>query len=140
VRLKVTVSGLYLAFAGVITTLTVFMTFGTGSATVITRVWGYGAVVTVMVVVPTGIESYGIPSRRFTSFIRTPFLKALPAAAWLLCDTEYMSAASDETATPSSTIATMISTRTKPLRGPLATIVVLVGELAEFRSDIVMVI
>ena len=47
VRVKVTVSALYMGFAGEMTILTVFTTLATGSLTVTVRVWGYGAVLTV---------------------------------------------------------------------------------------------
>src|SRR6266568_698954 len=42
VRVKFTVSGLYIGFAGVMTILTFFTTLETGSLTVIVRVCGYG--------------------------------------------------------------------------------------------------
>jgi hypothetical protein len=56
----------------------------------------------------------------------------LPVATIPCCETEYMSAASDETATASSTIATIISTSAKPSRlGPEDFVAMLRRDLPE---------
>jgi len=52
VRVKSTLSFLYFGFVGVMTTFTVFITFTTGSVTVIVRVCAYGNELTDMELVP----------------------------------------------------------------------------------------
>jgi hypothetical protein len=116
VRRKLAVSDRSFVFVGVIITVTVLTLLTTGSVTVMTRLCGYGPLATLTVVDPVGIKAYGVPSSRFTSFMSTPFLYALPAATIPFWDTEYIRAASDVTATASNTIATMTSTMTKPFR------------------------
>jgi hypothetical protein len=55
--MNVTVSGLYFGFAGTMITLIFLTTPTTGSVTVTVRVLGYGAVDTLLLCVPTAIES-----------------------------------------------------------------------------------
>jgi hypothetical protein len=57
VLVKFSVSGLYLAFVGVMTTVTDFMVLATGSVTVITRVCGYGTAEILTLELPTATES-----------------------------------------------------------------------------------
>jgi hypothetical protein len=116
VRRKLAVSDRSVVFVGVIITVTALTLLTTGSVTVMTRLCGYGPLVTLTLVVPVGIKPYGVPSSRFTSFMSTPFLYALPAATIPFWDTEYIRAASEVTATASKTIATITSTMTKPFR------------------------
>jgi hypothetical protein len=139
VRVKLSVSGLYFALVGVMTTFTVLTVLATVSATVIKRVWGYGAAEILTLDVPTVTESYGRPSRRFTSFMRTPFLYALPVAIIPLLDIEVRRAASEVTATASSTIATMTSTITNPFRRFVALSFIPCVGLSGFRNEIFII-
>jgi hypothetical protein len=115
VRKKLSVSDLYLPLLGVMITLITLILVAVES-TRMTRVCGYGSADTTTLELPVRTESKGSPSRRFTSFMSTPFLYALPVATMPLLDIDVRRAAREVTATASSTIATMTSTITNPFR------------------------